>query len=179
MSKTWNSCLSWRQKVKVMMTVHLGCGAKEVLSIHYELACIICTTHFASVDARRGHEQSVWETWTGSSTVQKGLTRDGHQTLSKERELLQCNRYNELNCWVGWFIYSFICCCAVTAAYVPDGFTWKEFDRELRSKKLVVAGSYGKLDGKVFRIGHMGIQADVTLVQKALDVMKQVIAQKK
>jgi aspartate aminotransferase-like enzyme len=36
---------------------------------------------------------------------------------------------------------------------------------------LVVAGSYGPLADKVFRLGHMGSQADMSLVQQAMDVI--------
>jgi len=41
---------------------------------------------------------------------------------------------------------------------------------------LVVAGSYGPLTNKVFRLGHMGTQADKDLVVQALDVIKKVLA---
>ena len=62
----------------------------------------------------------------------------------------------------------------VTAAYVPDGMTWEQFDHRLREHGMVVGGSYGPLAGKVFRMGHMGSQADRTLVEQALDVIKKV-----
>lgn len=64
----------------------------------------------------------------------------------------------------------------VTAAYVPDGWTWKEFDEALREKGVVIGGTYGKIAGKVFRIGHMGYQADLSLLTRALDIMEQVLA---
>lgn len=63
----------------------------------------------------------------------------------------------------------------VTAVYVPDGVTWQDFDRRLRAKGLAVGGSYGPLAGKVFRIGHMGSQADLNLVNQALDVIEIVL----
>lgn len=46
----------------------------------------------------------------------------------------------------------------VTAVYVPENWTWEELDKALRVHGMVVAGSYGKLTGKIFRIGHMGYQ---------------------
>jgi aspartate aminotransferase-like enzyme len=64
----------------------------------------------------------------------------------------------------------------VTAAYVPEKWTWKEFDSALRAKGLAIGGTYGKIAGQVFRIGHMGIQADLNLLTKAMDIMEQVIA---
>ncbi|BBO83685.1 aminotransferase [Desulfosarcina ovata subsp. sediminis] len=59
----------------------------------------------------------------------------------------------------------------VTAAKIPQGLTWETWDRRLRDAGLVVAGSYGPLAGKVFRLGHMGTQADPDLVDQALDVI--------
>ena len=59
----------------------------------------------------------------------------------------------------------------VTAARIPEGVSWDVWDRRLREDGLVVAGSYGPLAEKVFRIGHMGTQADKRLVERALDVI--------
>ena len=42
----------------------------------------------------------------------------------------------------------------VTAAYVPDGWTWQALDQALRSHGMAVGGNYGKLAGKVFRGAH-------------------------
>jgi aspartate aminotransferase-like enzyme len=60
----------------------------------------------------------------------------------------------------------------VTAAYVPEGIAWSEFDGRLRRHGLVVGGSYGPIAGKVFRLGHMGTQADMGFVKQALDVLE-------
>lgn len=62
----------------------------------------------------------------------------------------------------------------VTAVYVPEQLPWPEFDRRLRQHGLVVGGSYGPLAGKVFRLGHMGSQADQGLVEQALDIIASV-----
>lgn len=69
----------------------------------------------------------------------------------------------------------------VTAIYVPlgrGGFeSWAAFDGALRARGLVVGGSYGPLlEGKVFRLGHMGSQADMALVTRALDLLQSVIS---
>lgn len=62
----------------------------------------------------------------------------------------------------------------VTAVKVPERFPWPEFDRRLRQNGLVVGGSYGPLAGKVFRLGHMGSQANQALVAQALDIIEAV-----
>ena len=66
----------------------------------------------------------------------------------------------------------------VTAAYVPEGWSWPEFDRALRRHGMAVGGNYGELAGKVFRIGHMGSQADLGLVERGLEVIRRVLAEK-
>jgi aspartate aminotransferase-like enzyme len=63
----------------------------------------------------------------------------------------------------------------VTAVYVPQGISWEEFDARLRRRGLAVAGSYGPLAGNVFRIGHMGTQADRDLLHRALAVLSEVL----
>jgi len=67
-----------------------------------------------------------------------------------------------------------VCAPTVTAVKVPQGITWRDFDAKLRQHGLVVAGSYGPLADKVFRLGHMGTQADRNLVTQALDVIGKV-----
>ena len=42
----------------------------------------------------------------------------------------------------------------------------------MREQGLVVGGSYGPLAGKVFRLGHMGSQADLGLVKQALHIIQ-------
>jgi len=63
----------------------------------------------------------------------------------------------------------------VTAVNVPEGIDWPEFNLQLRQHGLVVGGSYGPMAGKVFRLGHMGTQADMELVKKALSVIESVV----
>ncbi len=63
----------------------------------------------------------------------------------------------------------------VTAVKVPATIAWPELDRRFRSQGLVVGGSYGPLAGKVFRLGHMGPQAEPDVVKAALDVVEYVV----
>jgi len=63
----------------------------------------------------------------------------------------------------------------VTAVNVPDGIDWPEFNLKLRQQGLVVGGSFGPMAGKVFRLGHMGVQADMELVKQALNVIESVV----
>lgn len=63
----------------------------------------------------------------------------------------------------------------VTAINVPEGITWQELDRRFRVYGLVAGPNYGPLANKVFRLGHMGTQADKALVDQACDVIEKVI----
>jgi aspartate aminotransferase-like enzyme len=63
----------------------------------------------------------------------------------------------------------------VTAAYVPEGWQWPVLNRALRSHGMAVGGNYGELAGKVFRIGHMGSQAQEALVEQGMAVLRRVL----
>lgn len=63
----------------------------------------------------------------------------------------------------------------VTAVNLPSGISWPELDAALRAKGMVVSGSYGPLAGKIFLIGHMGSQAEIGLVKKAMKVLAEVL----
>ncbi len=65
----------------------------------------------------------------------------------------------------------------VTAVNVPEQIGWEALDSRFRQNGLVVGGSYGPLAGKVFRMGHMGSQADDGLVNRACDVIERVLRQ--
>ena len=66
----------------------------------------------------------------------------------------------------------------VTAALLPKGKRWPQWREALRQRGLIVAGSFGPMAGKVFRLGHMGSQASVPLVLRALDAIDDAIREK-
>jgi aspartate aminotransferase-like enzyme len=67
------------------------------------------------------------------------------------------------------------CSLTVTALRVPESLSWEALQRRLRAHSMGVAGSLGPLAGKVFRIGHMGAQADLALVERGMEVLAQVL----
>jgi aspartate aminotransferase-like enzyme len=67
------------------------------------------------------------------------------------------------------------CSPTVTALKVPARLGWTELDRRLRAQGMVVGGSLDKLAGHVFRIGHMGTQADAPLVDEAMNILAEAI----
>lgn len=68
---------------------------------------------------------------------------------------------------------------SVTAVHVPDGWTWKELDAQLRQRKVFIGGTWGHLADKIFRIGHMGSQANMEIIQHALSALKEILETKK
>jgi len=68
-----------------------------------------------------------------------------------------------------------ICSPTVTAAKVPEAWTWPDLDKALRESGMVVGGSYGPLAGKVFRLGHMGNQARQELVDKGMNILEEIL----
>jgi len=63
----------------------------------------------------------------------------------------------------------------VTAVWIPGGLAWSELDGRLRRRGMVVGGSYGPLAGRIFRIGHMGTQADANLVERGMDILAEAL----
>ncbi|MGL5683673.1 MAG: pyridoxal-phosphate-dependent aminotransferase family protein [Marinifilaceae bacterium] len=63
----------------------------------------------------------------------------------------------------------------VTAIYVPENMTWQELDTAMREKGIVLGGNYGCLDGEVFRIGHMGSQANKNWVKETMDTLAEIL----
>lgn len=74
-----------------------------------------------------------------------------------------------------------VSCCGCHPVAHSNGFICSErcvlekLDAALREEGLVVGGNYGCLAGKVFRIGHMGAQADMQLVKEAMDVLEKTV----
>jgi aspartate aminotransferase-like enzyme len=67
----------------------------------------------------------------------------------------------------------------VTAFWVPDGWTCEEIRDALRTKGIVVAGTFGPLAGRLIRIGHMGTQARIELVREAFTELEQILSTRK
>ncbi len=64
----------------------------------------------------------------------------------------------------------------VTACYIPEGWESQQWRKILASRGLFVGGSLGPLKDKVFRLGHMGTQANADTMKQAIEVMRDVLA---
>ena len=67
------------------------------------------------------------------------------------------------------------CSPTVTAFRVPGPLGWDELNRRLRERGMGVGGSLGPLANRVFRIRHMGTQADMALVDRGMDVLEELL----
>lgn len=68
-----------------------------------------------------------------------------------------------------------LCAPTVTAFKVPARLGWETLKRELRARGVGLGGNYGPLAGKVFRLGHMGTQADRRIVDTAMAALADVL----
>ncbi len=63
----------------------------------------------------------------------------------------------------------------VTAVYWPDGVDGKAISKRAREEfGVVLGGGQGKLDGKIFRVGHLGWFTKDDVVE-ALDVVERLL----
>lgn len=171
-------------------------GSQKVLSLMPDLSMVsISNRAWAAIDevAYPGYDAlQPWRTAVANRYLPYTHNWQAMAGLAKAIEMLQAEglenvyqrhadvaamcrrRLQELGVLL-WPLSEEICAPTVTAAKVPAGWTWPEFDRALRKHGLAVGGSYGPLAGQVFRIGHMGSQANPALVQQGMDVLHTVL----
>ena len=63
----------------------------------------------------------------------------------------------------------------VTAAFVPRTLTWENWYSRLRERGLGITGSFGPMQNKVFRIGHMGKQANPEHIKATLAILENAL----
>lgn len=118
-----------------------------------------------------------WHGMAAIATSLDMLLEEGLELAFKRHEWVASYCREQLKA-IGFELFvdsPFIPSPTVTAVKVPEGITWQDFDRKLRAEGLVVGGSYGPLAGKVFRLGHMGSQANMPLMHQALAVLEKVL----
>lgn len=66
-------------------------------------------------------------------------------------------------------------CC--TAVHMPEGIADEDLRGTMRSRYgVMIAGGYGDLEGKLFRLGHMGMAAHPTLVVAEIGMLERTLA---
>ncbi len=63
----------------------------------------------------------------------------------------------------------------VTAAFAPKDMTARAWQEALRHRGVVVGTSFGPMAERVFRMGHMGSQANMSLIEQAFDIMDMLL----
>jgi aspartate aminotransferase-like enzyme len=119
-----------------------------------------------------------WQAMAALHTACEPIQRDGlPATLRRHADVARYCRERALD--MGLELYprqEAYCSPTVTALKVPERIGWPELDRRLRAEGMVVAGALERLAGKVFRIGHMGLQADARWIEKAMDTLRAAIS---
>jgi aspartate aminotransferase-like enzyme len=118
--------------------------------------------------------------WHGIAALNSALERlleEGLQSVYERHEAVAtyCRQRLETLGLVLYPVPGAVNSPTITAVNVPKKTTWEELDEKFRQRGLVVGGNFGSLAGKVFRIGHMGTQANMQLVTRALDVIEEVM----
>jgi aspartate aminotransferase-like enzyme len=175
-------------------------GSQKVLSLMADLAMVSVSerawqrcveVNYVGYDALLPWRQAIAErympythNWHAVAGLQIALQRLLHEGLpavyARHRAVAAyCREQLQALSIELWPASEAIAAPTVTAAKLPVGWTWPAFDRALRAQGMAVGGNYGPLAGKVFRIGHMGTQADQELVQRGMAVIEQVLHNKK
>lgn len=119
--------------------------------------------------------------WWGVAALSASLTALEHEGMENafarhERVSLQCREgIKELGLKL-WPAKNAVNSPTVTAIRIPDGWEWNQWRAALAEQGLYVGGSLGPLAGKVFRMGHMGTQANTSAMVSALAVMKNILS---
>ncbi len=171
-------------------------GSQKVLSLMPDLAMVtisdrawgaIAETKYVGYDALAPWRNAIgeqfmpythnWQAMAGLRVAVAGLLGEGLEVcFERHRSVaVYCrSRLHQMGIAL-WPSREEYCSPTVTAAKVPDTMTWVELDSKLRERGMVVGGSYGPLKDKVFRLGHMGAQADMDLVKHGMDILETVL----
>lgn len=171
-------------------------GSQKVLSLPPDLAVTTVSGRAWEAIARSGYvgydALAPWQevprcrslpythNWQALEALRRSLEaieREGKEAAFERHRLVAAHCRRRLQ-ELGLFLHprrESYCSPTVTAVRVPDGWTWAELDRECRAEGVVFGGSFGGLAGRVFRVGHMGSQARIDLVDGGLDVLARVL----
>jgi aspartate aminotransferase-like enzyme len=172
-------------------------GSQKVLSLMPDLAMVsisaqawqaIDETGYLGYDALKGWRTAIadrympythnWHALAGLQTAIQALEEEGIEQVYARHALIaaSCRQGLQALGVTLWPADVAFASPTVTAAKMPAGWTWRELDGALRARGMVVGGSYGPMADKVFRIGHMGSQADAGLVNAGLAVLQDILS---
>lgn len=171
-------------------------GSQKVLSLPPDLAVTTVSSRAWKAIARTGYvgydALAPWQevphcrclpythNWHALEALRRSLEaieREGKEAAFERHRLVAAHCRRRLQ-ELGLFLHprrESYCSPTVTAVRVPDGWTWTDLDRKCRAKGVVFGSSFGDLAGKVFRVGHMGSQARLDLVDRGLDLLAWVL----
>ncbi len=118
-----------------------------------------------------------WEGIGALNQATKNILEEGLESVfARHEEVAKLCRDGLQNIGIKlWVDEQAIASPTVTTAHIPDNFTWNNFQQILQKQGLIVGGGIGALDGKIFRLGHMGQQAKPELIRQALKIIEQTL----
>jgi aspartate aminotransferase-like enzyme len=169
-------------------------GAQKALSALPDLAAVmvserawdvIAAVDYAGYDALAPYRtalESCWfpytPAWAGLAGLHEAcrlvLSEGLAHVFARHRQVAQ--RCRDLVREIGLALYPVdesACSPTVTAVQVPDPPGWEALRERLKERGVGVGGSLGPLEGRVFRIGHMGSQADIALVERGIAALEE------
>jgi aspartate aminotransferase-like enzyme len=170
-------------------------GSQKVLGLMPDLSMVsisprawaaIAETHYVGYDALAPWQAAIanrympythnWHALAGLKVALDLLFVEGLE-VSYHRHATVAQFCRDRVCEMGmklWVKKEEFAAPTVTAVEVPTGWSWPQLDKALRAEGMAVGGNYGPLAGKVFRIGHMGTQANHALVARGLEILERV-----
>lgn len=118
-----------------------------------------------------------WHAHAALNAALKGIIKEGIENVQERHRTVAEHCRNEVR-KLGLKLYPVsddISSPTVTAVYLPEGYTWPDLDKKLRAKGVAVGGTFGPLSGKIFRIGHMGSQAQMEYIDQAIAALKEIL----
>ncbi|MBA2247629.1 MAG: alanine--glyoxylate aminotransferase family protein, partial [Chloroflexia bacterium] len=131
------------------------------------------------LEARRfPYTPSVTEVYALESVLEQAL-REGMDAVVARHQasavaIRAAMRALGLTLWAESDAIAGACCTAVTA---PAGVSPEALQATMRNRYgIMIAGGYGELTGKLFRLGHMGLAAHPALVTAQLGMLERALA---
>jgi aspartate aminotransferase-like enzyme len=137
------------------------------------------------IRAKKMYEEKKENPWTPAVTIVYGLTvalkmmlQEGiHNIFARHERIGKMTREGIKNLGLPLFADAAHASNTVTAVGIPEGMDGNKFRQVLREQyKVVLAGGQQTLNGKIFRIGHLGlvyekdIKEILAAIQKALPI---------
>lgn len=118
---------------------------------------------------------SVSEIYALESTLTQTLEEGVEQVVERHQKIAAACRAGVKALGLElWPVREEIAAGCVTAVKMPDGLTDEQIRGTMRSRYgVMISPGYGELNGKLFRLGHMGMAAHPTMLASQLAILER------